>query len=78
MESRLYHVLFKDFLSVMFSWTQSPMHASGEYDLMVNRPLEVLQCMNTQNAYKAAFAKWIVRLKKCVDVNREYFEGLSL
>ena len=40
----------------------------------------VFQCMNTipQNDYKAVFSKWIVTLKKCVDANGEFFEGLSL
>ena len=39
----------------------------------------VFQCMNNipQNNYKAAFFKWIVRLKKCVDNNGKYFEGFS-
>jgi hypothetical protein len=30
-----------------------------------------------QNDCKAAFYKWIVRLKKCVDDNGEYFDGFS-
>jgi hypothetical protein len=29
-----------------------------------------------QNDYKAAFSKWIVWLKKFVDANGEYFEGV--
>ena len=37
------------------------------------------QCTNTipQTDYKTAFSKWIVRLKKCVDANGDYSEGLS-
>ena len=39
----------------------------------------VFQCMRgiPHSDYKAAFSSWILRLKKCIDVRGEYFEGLS-